>query len=86
MFDHKYVPRLPLNGVALRDLAHALIEARPQEFEYLDLGQLVTNGERHGVDPRAIAIARERLNAAAEKGKPTAIAIVSQLAVAEELS
>jgi hypothetical protein len=82
--DHARSPRLPLGQTALHDLAHALTEERPMTIEYDDLRQLILNGPRYNVDPRAVELARERLTAAADRGSAAAAGHLAVLAVEEE--
>jgi hypothetical protein len=78
--DHAVTPRAALNGTGLRDLATALAESRPVTPTHAYLGQLVQYGEHHGADARGIAIARERLTGAAQRGNRTAASLLAEIA------
>lgn len=78
--EHDRTPRAEMSGTAVRDLAHALLNGAPRQVEYADLAQLARDAGRHNIDPRAVAIARERLTAAVERGSAAAAEHLARLA------
>lgn len=63
----------------LLDLDHALVRGHGITIAYVDLADLIRHGDEIGASRRGIEIARQRLDAAAERGNTIAAGLAVEI-------